>query len=77
MGFRNGEALILKKLEILENRVTTPVEIRKALSCNICQGIASPPIVYSCCQRVVACDKCNQRQKYVTLKRKPESKENH
>ena len=57
---KHGEALILKKLEILENRVTTPVEIRKALSCNICQGIASPPVVYSCCQRVVACDKCNQ-----------------
>ena len=54
-----GEALILKKLEILENRVSVPVELRKAFQCAICHGVASPPVVYSCCQRVVACTGCS------------------
>ena len=57
---KQGEALILEKLEILENRVSTPVEVRKALQCTVCQGVASPPVVYSCCQRVVACTECNR-----------------
>ena len=57
---KRGEKLILKKLEILENRVSTPIEVRKALQCTICQGVASPPVVYTCCQRVVACGDCNR-----------------
>ena len=56
---KQGEALILKKLEVLENRISVPVEVRKALQCTICHVVASPPIVYSCCQRVVACTDCN------------------
>ncbi len=57
---KQGEALILKMLEILENRVSAPIEVRKALQCSICHGVASPPVVYSCCQRVVACTGCNR-----------------
>ena len=32
----------------------------KALQCSICQGVASPPVVSSCCQHVVVCAGCNR-----------------
>ena len=50
---------ILDKVSAIKQKVSVPRELTKALQCSICQGIASPPVVSSCCQRVVACAGCN------------------
>ena len=44
------ETLVLEKIAALEKKVSVPVEMSKAMQCSICQGIASPPVVSSCCQ---------------------------
>lgn len=49
---------ILDKVSAIEKKASVPPELTKALQCSICQGIASPPVVASCCQRVVACAGC-------------------
>ena len=53
------ETLVLEKIAALEKKVSVPVEMSKAMQCSICQGIASPPVVSSCCQRIVAFADCN------------------
>ena len=40
--------------------MSIPQEITKVLQCSICQSTAAPPVVSSCCQRVVACGGCNR-----------------
>ena len=50
---------ILDKVSAIEQKVSVPRELTRALQCSICQRIASPPVVLSCCQRVVACAGCN------------------
>ena len=50
---------ILDKVSVIERKVSIPNELNKAMQCSRCQGVASPPVVASCCQRVVACEGCN------------------
>ena len=51
---------IFDKVSVIEKKVSTSSEVAKALQCSICQGVASPPVVSSCCQQVVACAGCNR-----------------
>ena len=43
---------LLEKVTAIDKKVSLPSELSKALQCSICKGIASPPVVSSCCQRV-------------------------
>ena len=58
---RQEDMLIeLEKVTAIDKKVSLPSELSKALQCSICKGIALPPVVSSCCQRVVACLDCNR-----------------
>ena len=51
---------LLEKVTAIDKKVSLPSELSKALQCSICKGVASQPVVSSCCQRVVACLNCNR-----------------
>ena len=48
---------LLEKVTAIDKKVSLPSELSKALQCSICKGVASQPVVSSCCQCVVACNR--------------------